>query len=93
MPEHSRTISTPDLIPRHFARSVEIAVPDTLALNLKAVRFRRYRYAPAAMDAVEFEQMSGRFRPAFQLVDMDDLNLRVVECGTQRPGGPFVQTR
>jgi hypothetical protein len=45
---------------------------------------RAYRYVPATVHAVEFEQAGGGLGTAFQLDDMDNPDLGIVECGPQR---------
>src|SRR5262249_16015462 len=66
------------LVPRYFVGSAETAVPAACAVHLEAVWLSGYRQRPAAVDAVEFEQMRGRFRRTPQLIDVNDFDLRVV---------------
>ncbi len=74
----------PGFAPWHFARSIEAAVADALAVYFQPARFRGYRNAPTAMHAIEFEQMSGGLGITLQLIDVDNFNLGMIERGAQR---------
>src|SRR5208337_1935698 len=72
------------LIPTDFSRSRAVGKTDMMVFYREAAAICRNRYRPAAMDAVELEQMGGGIRAAFGLVDMDHRKRGISERGPQR---------
>ena len=52
----------PDLVPWHFARKTEVAVPYEVASYVETVRLRSYRHPPTTMYAVRIRAGERRSR-------------------------------
>ncbi len=74
----------PQLIPGDLARRFVLTETDPLAIDGQRGLVKADRPLPAAVHRVELQQMGGALGPAFDFVDMHDLELRPVQGGAQR---------
>ena len=64
------------IVPSHRAWLAAVAEHDAPSIDDERVILRAYRRVPAAVNAVELEQMSGGFGPALDFVYVDDRKRR-----------------